>query len=234
MAASTTIDNSHDAIVRKNTAELSIYQHDYIVLSKLYEWLLEVAGTVACGVFLDYGCGGIPYRRTFEPYVSEYIAVDVAPAAGVILDMLIEPNKKLSLMDGTVDTILSSQVLEHVSDPCFYLKECFRLLRPTGKLIITVPMQWRLHEEPHDFHRFTKYGLVQILNSANLKVLDLRPAGGAFALLGQVLSNTLSAKGFKNKLIFGLINKLFLWLDAKYPDYKDTLIWMCVAAPLKS
>ena len=46
------------------------------------------------------------------------------------------------------------------------VRECSRVLRPNGFLILSGPFFWPLHEEPYDFFRFTKYGFEQLLRSA--------------------------------------------------------------------
>jgi SAM-dependent methyltransferase len=205
--------------------------HHYIVLSLLNQWLREVAAPAASGILLDYGCGGQPYRELFSRYVTQYIGADVAAAADTQLDLMLRPGEPVDLPDQSIDTILSSQVLEHLPEPHHYLRECLRLLKPQGRLIITVPMQWRQHEEPHDYFRFTRFGLEHLLNTNGLTVLDLRPCGGAFALVGQILANNLKAQGMRCKLIFRVVNRLALWLDRKYPDHADTLNWNCIASP---
>jgi len=228
---SETIQAALAGVERMRDMSVTAEHHHYIVLSLLNQWMREVAAPAASGVLLDYGCGGQPYRELFSRYVSQYIGADIAAAAGTRLDLVLNPGEPVDLPDHSVDTILSSQVLEHVPDPHAYLRECRRLLRPEGRLIISVPMQWRHHEEPYDFLRFTRFGLEHLLRSNDLKVLDLRPCGGAFALLGQLLANNLKAQGVCNKRVFKSVNRLALWLDRRYPDHGDTLNWNCIATP---
>ena len=146
-------DNTGDfqGVVRRKDMDLTVSSHHYIVLSRLYAWLEEESVSHAKGVMLDYGCGGQPYRALFESRVTKYIGADVTPATGTTLDIQIAPGQPLPLSSESVDTILSTQALEHVSDFDFYLKECQRLLKPDGVLILAVPMQWRHHEGPNDF-----------------------------------------------------------------------------------
>lgn len=203
--------------------------HHYIVLSLLYQWMRDAAAPAASGVLVDFGCGGQPYRALFEPHVARYIGADVAPALGVALDLQFVPGEPLPLADGSVDTVLSTQVLEHVADPGFYLRESRRVLRENGRLIITVPMQWRHHEVPYDYLRFTRYGVVHLLEHASFVIDDLRPCGGAYALIGQVLANTLAERGRYSKWLIRTINRVAIALDRRFPDYEDTLNWMCLA-----
>jgi len=216
-------------IVRVSSMELRRDSHHYIVLSHLYQWMRERALTVAHGVLLDYGCGGQPYRELFLPKVSKYIAADVAAAHGTSVDIRLQPRQPVPLPSASVDTILANQTLEHVPDSDFYLAECERLLRPGGVLILTAPMQWRHHEAPFDYFRFTRYGLTELLSRHQFTLQDLSPSGGVYALLGQIFLNHLAERGFQNRLVFRAINRVALWFDKKVPDSEETINWMCIA-----
>ena len=216
-------------VQRVKNMSLSVDSHHYIVLSYLYDWLENAAAHAARGILLDYGCGGQPYRDLFSSKIERYIAADIAAAADTTPDLTFLPGERLALPDHSVDTILSTQVLEHVPDHCFYLVECRRLLKPGGNLIITVPMQWRHHEVPFDYLRFTRFGISQCLIKLGFHIEDLRPCGGVYALLGQIFASHLDEAGMRRKWIFRLINRLALFLDRKCPDYEDTLGWMCIA-----
>lgn len=221
--------NHTAGLVRRDRMEVAPENHHYISLTFLNAWMENVARPHAHGVFLDYGCGGQPYRDFFAGSVARYIGADVVASQGVKLDLKIDPDKPLRLPDGSVDTILSTQVLEHVPDFGFYLGECWRLLRPGGALILTVPMQWRHHETPFDYWRFTRYGIVAALEQRGFRVEDASPCGGVFALIGQILLSHLAETGKIKPLLFRLVNRTALWLDGKYADFEDTLNWMCLA-----
>ena len=214
---------------RMRSIEVSADSHHYIALSLLNGWVATVAAPAAKGVLLDFGCGGQPYRQVFEPYIARYVGADVVAAAGVTLDVVLTPGVPAPLPDASVDTILSTQVLEHVFDFQAYLTDCARLLRPGGRLIISVPMHWRHHEVPYDYWRFTKYGLRKCLEQAGFAILDLHPCGGVYALLGQVFLDHRSAQGKTKGLVSKAISRLALWLDMRAMDVDDTLGWMCIA-----
>jgi SAM-dependent methyltransferase len=61
------------------------------------------------------------------------------------------------------------------------IRECKRILRPNGFLILSGPFFWPLHEEPHDFFRFTKYGFEQLLSDAGFSEWEIREDGGDWA-----------------------------------------------------
>ena len=224
-----TISDALSGVNRIRDMEVAPDNHHYIVLSLLHDWMRDVAAPAAEGVLLDFGCGGQPYRDLFTPRISRYVGADVAAAAGVSLDVTFGPGEPLSLSDASIDTILSTQVLEHVADPDFYLRECRRLLKPDRRLIITVPMQWRHHEVPYDYLRFTRYGIANMLTRNGFSIDVLQPCGGVFALVGQILINALVERGLRRKPLIRLINKTALALDRRFPDYDDTLLWMCLA-----
>jgi SAM-dependent methyltransferase len=92
------------------------------------------------------------------------------------------------IRSGTYDTATCFAVLEHVPDPLISFKELARVLKPQGKLILTVPHLSRLHEEPHDYFRFTKYGIKTALESVGFDILELKPVGGFFCFLGHQIS----------------------------------------------
>jgi hypothetical protein len=50
--------------------------------------------------------------------------------------------------------------------------------------VLSVPHLSRLHEEPNDFFRYTRYGLQALLESAGFRVLAITPRGGLFCFLG--------------------------------------------------
>ena len=135
----------------------------------------------------------------------------------------------MPLEDQSIDTILSTQALEHASDVDFYLGECSRLLKKDGVIILTAPMQWRHHETPYDYHRFTRYGLIEYLTRHGFNIKSMSQCGGVYALLGQIFLNHLSERGVRKKFVYRYINQLFLYLDQKFYDPEDTINWMCIA-----
>ena len=87
----------------------------------------------------------------------------------------------LPIRDQSVDIVFATQVIEHVTQPHVMIRECKRILRPNGFLILSGPFFWPLHEEPHDFFRFTKYGFEQLLRHAGFSEWEIREDGGDWA-----------------------------------------------------
>lgn len=218
-----------DRIARMTGMSVSRNHHHYIVLRILNQWVREVGSKYARGVLLDYGCGGQPYRSYLLQYLDRYVGADVAAAQGTNLDIELSPEQPLPIEAQSIDTILSTQTLEHVRDPAHYLKECARLLKPGGYLLISVPMQWRLHEMPHDYWRFTRYGVQELMVQHGFELIEICSCGGAWALAGQIINSHLAETGRGSKLLFRCVNELFTRLDRWFPDSDETIGWMCVA-----
>jgi SAM-dependent methyltransferase len=116
---------------------------------------------------LDYGCADVPYRDFFPQNVT------FVPA-----DLPDNPDATVELrQDGTVpveslsfDVVLSTQVLEHVRDPRLYLSECYRLLRPGGRMLLSTHGIFIYHPDPVDYWRWTCAGLRRELEHAGFEV----------------------------------------------------------------
>lgn len=64
--------------------------------------------------------------------------------------------------DEPYDAILIIEVLEHVKDPRTVTKNLLQVIRPGGTVILSAPFLFPIHDQPHDFYRYTKYGLLEL------------------------------------------------------------------------
>lgn len=101
---------------------------------------------------LDLGCGNSPTIDFFPNRVG----VDIIYGKGV--DIIADAHN-LPFPDEAFGQIICSEVLEHLSEPTIAVKEMARVLVEEGRLILTVPFIYPIHEAPHDYNRFTYYGL---------------------------------------------------------------------------
>jgi SAM-dependent methyltransferase len=137
-------------------------------------WLAAQAPLVH-GRLLDLGCGNQPFRPWYAPLVKEVVAVDAVPGPGVLQVDLARP---LPFAGASFDTVLCTQVLEHVESPELAVAEIARVLRPGGHALVTVPFLYPTHEAPYDFQRFTHHGLAGLVRRAGLEVRTLDAQGG--------------------------------------------------------
>ena len=137
---------------------------------------------------LDAGAGTAPYRELFAH--CEYLTADWSASVhpGARDADIVASLDELPVSDHTFEAVLNTQVLEHVADPRKVASELFRVLVPGGRLWLTVPLTWPLHEEPYDFWRFTSHGLRHLLEGAGFRVERLEPRGGYFSTLATILA----------------------------------------------
>ena len=62
---------------------------------------------------------------------------------------------------------------------------------PGGRLLLIAPHEWEEHQQPHDYYRYTRYGLEYLMSQAGFGTMEIRPVGGFFRLLSRRLLNAL-------------------------------------------
>jgi SAM-dependent methyltransferase len=172
---------------------LSPYYLDWRYLSRS----VAALAPHATGVLVDVGTSEGPYRRVFAPYVTRYVGLEYPPSVlekrpdlWAILERLkravdvFGDGNRLPFADESVDTVLSTEVLEHVPDPRRCVREMARILKPGGRLLVTVPFVHPLHELPLDFYRFTPGALADFARGAGLEVERIEPRGNLAAACG--------------------------------------------------
>jgi SAM-dependent methyltransferase len=138
---------------------------------------------------LDAGCGGQPFRFVFETNSNSYSSCDASDPLGVV-DHIAELDRELPrdlLGEQPFDFILCSEVLEHVLDWDTAFANLARLLAPNGRLLVTSPFVYVLHEQPYDFWRVTPHGIRALAERHQLSVVQLDSIGGSWDVIGTVL-----------------------------------------------
>lgn len=163
------------------------------------------------GKILDVGCGTKPYKDFFN--FIEYI--------GLEFDTGIDNEKKSAdyYYDGKIfpfqsesfDSVICNQVLEHIFEPEDFLKETFRVLKPKGKLLLTVPFVWDEHEQPFDFARYSSFGLKHLLNRAGFRIIIHKRSVNNISVIFQLLSGYFYKISFKNKFLKWVVMFLIIF-----------------------
>ena len=148
---------------------------------------LTIGNTIYHSV-LDIGCGSMPYSPLFST-ATHYQGLEIYGACGAHLPTNISFYDGLNIpfSNNSYDAVLCSQVLEHASEPSILLKEIFRTLKPQGVLILTIPFFWPEHEQPHDYRRFTRYGLQKTLEKAGFESIKIISLNCGLSTLFQLL-----------------------------------------------
>jgi SAM-dependent methyltransferase len=132
---------------------------------------------------LDAGAGEGRYAGYFAR--QRYCGVDLA-VGDTAWDY-----GRLDVVAGQFAAAIHIVTIEHLAEPARALQEIAQTLAPGGLLLVAAPHEWEVHQAPHDYYRYTRYGLRYLLERAGFEVLDLRPAGGYFRLLARRLLNGL-------------------------------------------
>jgi len=143
-------------------------------------------------IILDAGAGEARHRKCFRR--GRYIALDAGSGdpAWDYSNLDIRGHlESIPLRARSVDHILCLVVLEHTRDPRCVLAEFSRVLKPGGTLVMIVPFLWEEHQPPHDYFRFTRYGIRALLEPLPFRVTLLRPMGGFFLLCARRCVNLL-------------------------------------------
>ena len=140
------------------------------------QWLLRtgrspvVLVAQSSGRVLDVGCAD-RWAQSNLSKNCEYIGLDY-PATGQALYKatpdIFASASALPFASSSFDTVLLLEVLEHLEQSAFALAEIRRVLKPNGRLLLTIPFLYPMHDEPHDYQRYTRYGLIRELKVAGL------------------------------------------------------------------
>jgi SAM-dependent methyltransferase len=148
------------------------------VLPRRLEALSRDLGVPVEGRVLDYGSADAPYRHFFSADV-DFVVADLPgnPKA----TMVVNPDGTLPADDASFDAVLSTQVLEHVAEPKVYLAECYRVLRPGGRLLLSTHGFMIYHADPDDYWRWTWTGLQRVVQGAGFELVSFEGIMGMIA-----------------------------------------------------
>ena len=145
----------------------------YIVRKELRRAMVHLANQMH-GKILDIGCGGRPYENIFT-HASEYIGMEYDSPENQKRFKKIDAwydGKHFPFQSESFDSIILTQVLEHVFNPDEFLSEISRVLRKEGMLLLSVPFVWDEHEQPRDYARYSSFGLTHLLNKHGFEIVE--------------------------------------------------------------
>lgn len=190
------------------------------IVNHLVELSIALLSPFLNGPILDVGCGSRPYDSYFTH--MKKINCDFDSKRGQV-DVEC-PATELPFADASFNSILCTEVLEHVPEPQKAWREFYRVLQTGGRALVSVPMWWPAHELPYDFYRYPEHGLRYLAESAGFRVLRLIPRGGIYAFIGQIIMLGFS-RYLPARVLRSFWNLFFLKLDAKRLNPSMTLGW---------
>jgi SAM-dependent methyltransferase len=216
---------------------LGIFINPFYFSRKGLAQSLSVLAPRITGKVLDVGCGNKPYMSLYR--AEEYVGLEIdspenraAKAADYYYD-----GERFPFDPQSFDSVVSNQVFEHVRDPDQFLREISRVLRDDGLVLITAPFVWDEHEQPHDYTRYSSFGMTSILDRHGFEVIELRKSMDdiriVFQLLGAyIYKKTLTQSRLMNLLLtvlliapVNIIGELVSWITPRNPDlYLDNIV----------
>jgi len=184
---------------------IGTYMHK--IIGNAYEPIIR---KYSKGMLADIGCGDVPFYHFYKDSITDNVCVDWANSSleTSFLDYDADLNKELVFLEtDSFDTVLCTDVLEHISQPELLFSEMTRILKPNGHIILTVPFMYWIHGNPHDFHRYTHYKLKDFCANNNLTIVELNTYGGLPEIIFDLIYKGYNYYNFPLKRMF-----LFLWL----------------------
>jgi SAM-dependent methyltransferase len=209
----------------------------YFVRRELYKEISFFSKNIS-GKMLDVGCGVKPYQKLFNN-VKEYVGMEFdsqgnreKSKSDIFYDGKVFPFK-----DSEFDSIIFTQVLEHVFNPDEFLSEVNRVLKKNGKILLTIPFVWDEHSQPYDYARYSSFGLKSLLEKHDFKILEshktLSDIRVIFQLINCYLYKIITVKNYKVRLSlyvilfspFTIIGMILSWILPRNTDlYMDNVV----------
>lgn len=99
----------------------------------------------------------------------------------------VDLEKKLNFEDYEFDEVILFNVLEHIENHKYLLKEIYRIIKKNGKLELFVPFMFRYHEDPKDYFRPTHHYLTRILEKEGFEVETYLIGVGPIKVISEIL-----------------------------------------------
>ncbi len=173
------------------------------------------------GDTLDLGAGTGKYREIIKKQAKTYTALDGEP--GPNIDIVGDVHA-LPFPDASFDTVISTQVMEHVKEPWRMVEEIARILRPGGVCLLTAPFMLQFHADPCDYYRYTTEGARHLFERVGLQVIETEKVGGWLAVLGEMVRFSWASPyaktkpGFLRRNLVRVVHDALCALDRPSPD----------------
>jgi len=176
----------------------------------LYEWVESGARGLSpeTRLIINIGSGGEVSQVITRSVPGRVVQTDVDAARNpdIVADVC-----DMHMFDtGTVDAVFLIEVLEHVRTPQRAIDEIRRILKPGGRLFMSTPFMLPIHDAPHDYFRYTRYGLAYLCR--DFAAVELRPRNDYMSSITVLALRSLQASGQRRKLASLLIASLGILL----------------------
>ncbi|MEW6102534.1 MAG: class I SAM-dependent methyltransferase [bacterium] len=156
------------------------------------------------GICLDIGAGNLVYKTLLDK--TRYIAID-RYVTNKDLDVIADI-ENLPFLNNSLDTVICMQVLEHIKKPWRGLEEIYRVIKPEGYVIVSVPHIFYIHGEPEDYFRFTKYGISFLMKEAGFDVSSIEVSNGFVGFIVSFFQVILLSLCFNIPIIYTIVKRI--------------------------
>jgi SAM-dependent methyltransferase len=167
---------------------IGILLNPFYIVRKGLASHIRARAQILSGDILDFGCGSKPYESLFQ-HAKSYVGCDVHISGhdhrGSRIDYYYD-GSRLPFSDSQFDCVVSFETFEHVFNLPEILAEIFRVTKPGGVLLASVPFAWGEHEAPFDFGRYTSFGIKSIFERCGYRVEQLDKSTTFFLALVQL------------------------------------------------
>lgn len=181
----------------------------YFARRELFKNISDLSNNMI-GKTLDVGCGSKPYQKLFKN-VTEYVGMEFdseTNRAKKQADVFYN-GKHFLFPDMSFDSVIATEVLEHIFNPDEFVSEISRVLKQGGALLLTAPFIWDEHEQPHDFARYSSFGLAHLLQKHGFEIREQRKTNNNIGILFQMLNcyihKIIPFKNYKIRLLFYIL-----------------------------
>jgi len=208
----------------------------YFARKGLAAHICEMASNIT-GKTLDVGCGSKPYEQLYGS--TEYVGLEYDTPqnrASKRADHFYD-GETFPFADGEFDSAVANEVFEHVFNPDRFLNEVYRVLKPGGMVLMTMPFVWDEHEQPHDFARYSSFGIRHLLEQHGFEVIEQQKSMDDVRVIFQMINTYIYKKTVTNNgwinfattillmAPFNLLGEFFGFLLPRNPDlYLDNII----------
>ncbi len=150
---------------------------------KILDRLLEEHKHYYKGIVLDIGGRNRGKFKKPRDKVEKWIFADIGEKYNP--DVVLDVCNMEKIEDESVDVINTTELFEHVENPKKGLRECYRVLKKDGVMILSTPFLYPIHPDPYDFQRWTEDKWRKVLEQIGFKIEKFEIMGRYFTVLAE-------------------------------------------------